>query len=371
METKRFGHVQIPFKRIHIELTNKCDFNCVFCPKSEMTRAYGSMDPDLAMRTMTDIKRLGLAEKVTFHVMGEPTLHKNFFDLLRHAEKLDLPVGLTTNAAGLGRKIGPQLLEHELHQLDLSLQTPTETSFALRKAGLLTYDAYLKGIFDFFAEYRRRWPETIIKFRFLNTTFPPKTLEKSTGKSIRVISGSKELRDSFSYWAKRLHDALDIPDSLRDTVQARIAKLRAWQWNVIEVSPNTFFETYILSDWGHAFGKEKIREAWGGFCFGMRDHFAILHNGDVTLCCIDYDGHTVVGNLKEQSLEEVLSGEPLGGIMAAFRRFRLKHPYCRYCLGSKGLGSWLVKPVAGIAALHLLKPYFYKRHPLKESDLAN
>ena len=35
----------------------------------------------------------------------------------------------------------------------------------------------------------------------------------------------------------------------------------------------------------------------------MLDHFAGRHNGDVILCCIDYDGNTKVGNVSASSLD--------------------------------------------------------------------
>ena len=41
----------------------------------------------------------------------------------------------------------------------------------------------------------------------------------------------------------------------------------------------------------------------------MQDHCAVLYNGDVILCCIDYDGNTKVGNVSDSSLEEILSSE--------------------------------------------------------------
>lgn len=92
----------------------------------------------------------------------------------------------------------------------------------------------------------------------------------------------------------------------------------------------------------------------------MRDHFSILYNGDVTLCCVDFDGNTRIGNLKDSSLREVLSSEELGRIVGGFRRFHLVHPYCKRCLGSKSFISWLFKPVASVTALKVLKPFFYK-----------
>ena len=368
--SRRFGHVDIPFKRIHIELTNKCDFNCVFCPKAEMRRPYGKMDTGLAKRLLDEIRREGMADKVTFHVMGEPTLHPDFFEILQHAQDIGQPVGLTTNAGGLARGMGDRLLDFELHQIDASLQTPDPDSFRLRKAGKLKYEDYENGILEFYAAYRKRWPDTILKLRFLNTRFPPKALEKHTGETIRVMSNTRELRETFARWVGRVHDLMETGPELRATVAKRIKSLRAWKWNVVEILPNTFFETYILSDWGHAFGGGKIRDAWGGFCFGMRDHFAILWNGDLILCCTDYDGETVVGNVTDTPIKNVLSNELMGRVMRKFRRFQLELPYCKRCLGSQGMVSWLFKPVAGIAALHLLKPYFYNKCELSDTERA-
>jgi hypothetical protein len=58
-------------------------------------------------------------------------------------------------------------------------------------------------------------------------------------------------------------------------------------------------------------------------------------------------------------LEEILSSDRLGSIMAGFNRFRLLHPYCKKCLGSRSFSSWLVKPLGSILGLKLLRSFFY------------
>lgn len=78
---------------------------------------------------ITELSENKICEKVTFHVMGEPTLHKGLFDILDYAERAGMKVGLTTNGAGLGKKAGERLLVCNLHQIDISLQTPDERSF--------------------------------------------------------------------------------------------------------------------------------------------------------------------------------------------------------------------------------------------------
>jgi len=360
MPKRTFGYVKVPLKRVHLELTNVCEFNCVFCPKSRMTRPPGFMETGLAKDAISVLGAEGICEKVTLHVMGEPTLHRDFFNILSHARKERVPIGLTTNGRSLGGAVGQGLLSYPLQQIDVSLQTPDPSSFILRKARSLSFESYLSGILNFFFAYKKKYPQTIFKFRFLNTRFLKKQMEKSTGP-LKVISSSLELKRIFNQWADRIHEGLKTDPIQKAAVAEKIHSLVSYKWNVLEVHPRVFLETYVLEDWGHAFDSQPVRDAWAGYCFGMRDHFGILYNGDVTLCCIDYDGKTAIGNLKRASLREILSSGVIGEIMEGFDRFRLVHPYCRQCLGSTGIASWLVKPVASIVALKILKPFFYKK----------
>lgn len=360
MGKKCLGKVELPLQRVHIELTNVCDFDCVFCPKSDMTRSYGFMDFGLVKRLIDEIKEHEVCDKITFHVMGEPTLHPNFFEILDYAKDKGVKVGLTTNGGGLGKKVGEKLAKYNLYQLDISIQTPDEKSYPLRKAGNLGFDDYINGILEFFKAYREVDKDTIIKFRFMNTRFKKKGLEKKKGP-VEMMSSTKELQETFQHWVGKVYDIIGVDEKARQRSLEKLGKLVSYKWNVVEIHPNLFFETYVLSEWGHAFDYEETRDAWAGYCYGMRDHFAILYNGDVTLCCIDFDGKTKVGNVTDSSLEEVLSSEELGEIIQGFKRFKLVHPHCKKCLGSTSFFSWLTKPVTSVIALKLLKPFFYSQ----------
>ena len=359
----RFGHIDIPLQRVHIELTNVCEFNCVFCPKASMNRPVGYMDTALAKRLITELSENKVCEKVTFHVMGEPTLHKGFFDILAHAEKAGMKVGLTTNGAGLGGKAGEKLLAYNLHQLDISLQTPDERSFSLRGAKGMSFEEYAGGVMEFFRKYKAAWPDSAFKFRFLNTRFRKKKMEEEVGP-VRVMSTTEELRETFTRWAGLVYDAVHASPEMRKSGLKGIGMLVSYKWNVVEVAPKVFFETYVLSNWGHAFGGAKVRDAWAGYCYGMRDHFGVLHNGDVVLCCIDYNGNTKVGNVRDSTLKEVLSSDAVGRVVNGFRRVKVVHPYCRKCLGRSSFASWLLRPAVDLMVLRLLKPFFYSKKKL-------
>jgi len=47
MGTRFIGYVELPLQRVHLELNNLCQFNCLFRPKSEMTRSPGFMDLEI------------------------------------------------------------------------------------------------------------------------------------------------------------------------------------------------------------------------------------------------------------------------------------------------------------------------------------
>jgi len=360
---KHYGHIQIPLQRVHIELTNICNFNCTFCPNSMMKRAKGFMQADLAKQIISEIAKEGISEKVTFHVMGEPTLHPDFFEILEHAKKEGVNVGLTTNGAWGNKEIAKKLLNYDLNQIDISLQTPDAKSFILRQAGTLTFDNYLNDILKFFADYMTKDKGTVFKFRLLNTRFSPKSMERKIGK-IDIISSTQELRDTVRYWANAIYDILNLDQETRAKALKRVDKLVSYKWNVIEIYPNVFFETYMLSDWGNAFADKKVYAPWAGYCYGIKDHFSVLWNGDVTLCCVDFDGKTALGNLHNSSLKEILNSDKLDKIMQGFERYKVVHPYCKHCLGSKTRLSWLTKPITTVLALKTLKPFFYNRAKL-------
>lgn len=352
------------FKRIHLELTNHCNFSCLFCPDAKMTRKRGFMDVDLAYSALDQISDLDLAEKVTFHVMGEPLLHPKFLEILDHAQSVELPVGLTTNGALLRPGTIRAIAERDLHQVDISLQNPDRESFRLTRGTRMDFDTYQNGLLDLLAACASRPSPPIFKIRIMTTRFARKLREKLDIPNF--IGSSQALRSTVLAWSELIYQRLGLNTA---SLSEKVKKVGIHGWNVIEITPGIFIETYVLTDWANAFSEEAIVEAGYGYCFGMRDHFAILHSGDVTLCCIDYDGNTAIGNLHEATLLQVLQSPELEKIMKGFRRTKLVHPYCRQCLGtSSRLGSW-VKPIMAVAGLKILKPFFYRQYKLyDESD---
>ncbi|MFQ5671390.1 MAG: radical SAM/SPASM domain-containing protein [Acidobacteriota bacterium] len=356
--------VRFPLKRIHIELTNVCNFDCTFCPKQNMTRKYAYMDAGVAFRIIDQIAEYHLAEKITFHVMGEPFMHPRFFDILDYAARLGVPTGITTNGTYLNEEISARLAEVTVTQMNISLQTPDPESFKTRLARRMEFREYKERILSFIAACLRHRNPPTLKVHFLNTHFRGGVpgLDGRLG-TMRVIDSRRELRDTFRYWAAAIHavcPSLSAEESA--AVNRRIDHLSIFAWNVVKIAPHVFFETYVLDTWGNAFvPNTAVVPSKIGYCSALTDHFAILCDGSLTYCCKDFDGNTRVGNIMDQPIVALLNSEPVIDAIEGFKRFQVRHPYCQKCLGGSTRMRAFGNSFGSIVIWKILKNLFYRK----------
>ena len=53
----RVGVIELPVLRLHVELTNQCNFSCEFCPDRSMRRPRGSMPLSMVERLLADNRK--------------------------------------------------------------------------------------------------------------------------------------------------------------------------------------------------------------------------------------------------------------------------------------------------------------------------
>jgi len=95
---------------------------------------------------------------------------------------------------------------------------------------------------------------------------------------------------------------------------------------------NTGFGSMSLIEQTTRGGKETILSQ-AEPCGTPFSEVSVLWNGDVVLCCYDYDGFNVVGNLREQTLKEIWHGEKINQIREIFEQRRTDTlPFCSGCL---------------------------------------
>ncbi|OOP57172.1 MAG: hypothetical protein AYP45_05160 [Candidatus Brocadia carolinensis] len=140
--TERIGAIKLPVNRLHMELTNVCNFSCEFCPDSKMRRQRGFMPLEMAKSILDDVGRTGIAKLVLFHVMGEPTLHPHFIDIVRYAKHKNVDVCITTNGSHMEKEVLNALIQAKVKQVILSLQTPDGNTFSMRGARGVSFEDY-------------------------------------------------------------------------------------------------------------------------------------------------------------------------------------------------------------------------------------
>ena len=105
------------FRQAYIEITNKCNLACSFCPRTG--RPPADMDAALFARIVEEVKPL--TDTVYFHVMGEPLMHPDFTQFIQICADKALPVAITTNGTMLNIDSAKALLDPIVHRINFSL----------------------------------------------------------------------------------------------------------------------------------------------------------------------------------------------------------------------------------------------------------
>ncbi len=110
-------------ERITIELTNKCNYNCTFCPRKLMEKQMGFLEFGLAEKLISEISRLGPVSIVPFF-RGEPLLHPRWLDILTMLKDAHTgQIQLATNGSLLDKTTAEKLLDIGVDFISFSLDT--------------------------------------------------------------------------------------------------------------------------------------------------------------------------------------------------------------------------------------------------------
>ena len=84
---------------------------------------------------------------------------------------------------------------------------------------------------------------------------------------------------------------------------------------------------------------ESRTKSTAGSCRALDTHVAILHDGRVVACCLDYSGQITLGNIVDQSLAEILDSPTAKSLRDGFEKHELRHPLCQSCSFCKRFGK--------------------------------
>lgn len=335
------------FKIIYLELTNACNFTCDYCPIDQQTRKKVKMSRDFACRIIDEIAENNLTYFLTFHLMGEPFLHNDLAYLTGYAENRGLRVRLHTNGSLLETKRNEALFENNLSRLEVGFRTPNDSSFGLRLRGnQLTLPEYIRRVEELLEDKIRTNAATEVSLKLF----------------IRSHAAIAHLADEYEHLTSE-EDNLRMAQHFQQHIltMARKYGRDTTEWQNLELrvveGEYPIYQGIIL-------GFQRIQDFWvreqrgpkstgyrallGGCSAGFRHDFGILANGEVTTCCVDYDGKNVIGDLRNQSLMEVINSKEARRIKRSLKFFIPPKPFCRECLGGPTLLSSLLKQASTI-----------------------
>jgi len=281
---------------VGIETTNRCNLDCVMCPRQEMTRPIGDMRELTFKRIIDDIA--GKVEFVWLQDYGEPLLNKDTLRFVRLAKAAGLRTGISTNGTVLVNSVIEDIFDSGLDYIIFALDGATKETYERIRVGA-KFDRVTAGIRGFLARKIARGAKTFTVLQCI--------CMEQTQDEIGVFARS---------WRVPGIDAL------------RIRQL-----------------TYSGNE--GRFRNDRGRRP----CYWLWANPHVKHDGTVVACCQDVNAALALGNIHEQSFHEIWNGEQM-------RRLRQAHidgrqdqiPLCRSCN--------MYQPATAMICGSVLLPYF-------------
>jgi len=265
-----------------VELTNACNLRCKFCPTwQNMKREKGFMSFDNFKKIIDSDGKI--IKNIDLNFAGEPTLNKDVFKMVKYATAKGITVLISTNTTTLQDFSMTEVFDSGLNNLVVCLDGTTKEVYVQHRQGG-DFDLVLENIKKICQEKKNRKA----KLPWITLQF---VVTKSNESQIaEVIKLAQDLGvDSLNLKTLSLGSFFELDKKLE------LAK---------EYLPeNKEYSRFDIKD-DKLFLKSKPK-----YCSWLRQT-VVFWNGDVTLCCYDYNGDLIVGNVfKDGGLEKVLKNK--------------------------------------------------------------
>ncbi len=279
------------FKKMYIEITNICNLNCIFCPKTLRKPKFMSCDE---FKIIAD-KLKNYGDYIYLHVLGEPLLHPDIEKILSISESFNFKVIITTNGTLIKEKGNILLKSKNVHRVNISLHSFEANE---NKSNLLDY---IKNIAE----------------------FSIKSAEKNKICLLRLWNMDSEFTKANNSLNEEILKTLEKEFGLSYTINSVLDKGKN-----LTVKKFLYIETAEKFQWPEISGEYKNEKC---FCHGLRNQIGVLCDGSVIPCCLDHEGDICLGNLFEKSLEEILKSERAVRFYDGFTARKAVEPLCQTC----------------------------------------
>lgn len=113
---------------INLDLTAACNFACPHCVDSTIINSGEMLHTEKIKKSIQNLKSRGLLSVIILGG-GEPTLHRDFQEIIEYLKNQKLQVGIVTNGTKLGRVKGVVHLLEKKDWIRLSIDAARENTF--------------------------------------------------------------------------------------------------------------------------------------------------------------------------------------------------------------------------------------------------
>ena len=265
--------------RCYLEITNVCNLDCVFCPKTARAKHTLTMEEfdTLTSRLKGEVKFL------YFHLMGEPFLHAQLPQFVKMAKDKGFVPVLTTNGTLLSQR--HDMLDALPHKIQISLHSHEGNG----KADL---ERYIDDVMTFAIEAAHRGCVIVLRL-----------------------------------WNEGGHNSMN--DTILNLIANHVPQPWTKRYDGWKLANYLYIENDNMFEWPdlqHAtYGEEEV------FCYALRNQIGVLVDGRIVPCCIDCDGAITLGNIFTDDIIDVINSPLAKEVAEGFRNGKAVHPYCKKC----------------------------------------
>jgi len=303
------GLSQLPYERrlptfLMLEPTNACNLHCPLCPVGArvMERKLGLIDRQKYERLIDEVAVS--VKQIVMNFAGEPLLHPEIGRLVAHARSRGIAVTIGTN--GTHDKTA-ELLDAGTSEILFAVDGLTQETYGQYRVGA-QLDKVLAHLHTLTEEKRRRGggPRIVLQFVVM------KHNEHEIPELMKLAETTGA--DEVALVPVIVNDFFSKPRS--ELTEQYLSSIRR-------------FQQYRMG----RHGPRPIKPALCNWAFQS----VILYNGDVAMCCFDYDGRTVVGNAFEEGFYRIWKSDRYRAVRRGIVQQKIR--LCRECDFS------LVKPL--------------------------
>ncbi len=279
---------------IGLELTNHCNAKCTFCTQPDiMVRNKDTMKIEVMERVVDQIKKYNVPS-VMLGGMGEPFMWKAIISLIKKLSDSGVHISITTNGSMFHRYTPEDIIESGLNELLISMDAIDtkwlhETKPGIKKS-VSKIEEEIKKIYDYKIKNKKKSPNIVLKYQILeNSNYildkdkEKEILESKVGK----ICDSVDLRKQHD-WLGGAHEGVGnhtLPNAGMDNICNQLVRSMEISWN-----------------------------------------------GDVGLCCMDYDNKVLLGNIMEEEIPDIFNKKPIQKARKMYVDGNInKHGMCSGC----------------------------------------